>query len=227
MTKRIEEELSYFKYNGEPVRFRPGTLLVIILSLLLIIIATFTELNFKHCFIPLDLFPKWNFYFPESGINWAGFVKSVKYIPQVPVIFFILALLDRKFTLITILLYILLGFLGYPIFAMGGGWKYIFQYGVGYILSYIPAVFFSGQILNRNYKFYNIFRAVFAGVIIINLIGALVLLIIACLRHESWFMIKNLLYSMSGFKFIYDIVFSIIAVYLALLAKRILWIVIS
>lgn len=227
MTKRIEEQLNYFKYNGEPVQFTLGTLIFMGISVLLIIMATFTELNFKHFIIPFDLFPKWNFYFPDDGVNWAGFVKAVKYIPQVPTIFFILGILDRKYTLITILLYIILGFAGYPIFALGGGWKYIFQYGVGYILSYIPAVFFSGTILNRNYKFYNVFKAVLIGVIIINLIGSLVLLLSACLRHEDWFMIKNLLYSMTAFKFIYDIFFSIIAVYAALLVKKVIWIILS
>ena len=225
--KRLEEELSYFKYEGEPVRFRLGTLIVMGLSILFIIMATFTELKFKHFIIPFDLFSNWGFYFPDAGVNWDGFFKSVKYIPQVPIIFFILGILDRKYTFITILLYIILGFAGYPIFAMGGGWKYIFQYGVGYILSYIPAVYFAGTILNRNYKFYNVLKAVLAGVIIINLIGALVLLLSACLKHENWFMVKNLLYSMSGFKFFYDIVFSVIAVYLSLLIKKIIWIVLS
>ena len=227
MTKRIQEQLNNFKYEGAPIKLTFGTMIVILLCILLIIMATFTELHFKHIYLPLDLIPKWGFYFTDNGINWSGFVKTVKYIPQVPAIFFILALLDRKFTLITIILYILLGFAGYPIFAMGGGWKYIFQYGVGYILSYLPAVFFSGTILNRNYEIKNVIRSVIAGVIIINIIGALVLLIIAGLRHESWLMIKNLLYSMSAFKFIYDIVFSIIAVYIAFFVKKFLWIVLS
>ncbi len=227
MTKRIEEQLNNFRYKGEPVRFTLGTLIMIILSVLFIIMATFTELKFKHFIIPLDLFSQWNYYFTDTGVNWEGFIKSVKYIPQVPIIFFILGILDRKYTLITILLYIILGFSGYPIFAMGGGWKYIFQYGVGYILSYIPAVYFSGTILNRNYSFRSIFKAIFAGVIIINIIGALVLLLSACLRHENWFMVKNLLYSMSVFKFIYDLFFSIIAVYLAALLKRFIWIILS
>ena len=227
MTKRIQEQLDYFKYEGEPIRLRLGTLIIIFLCVLLIIMATFTELHFKHFYLPFDLFSKWGYYFTDNGIYWDGFVKTVKYIPQVPAIFFILGLLDRKYTLITIMLYILLGFAGYPIFAMGGGWKYIFQYGVGYILSYIPAVFFSGTILNRDYNIKNVFRAVLAGVIIINIIGALILLIIACLRHESWLMIKNLLYSMGIFKFIYDLIFSIIAIYLAFFTKKILWIVMS
>jgi len=227
MTKRVEEQLNYFKYTGEPVRFRLGTLIVIAFSVLLIIMATFTELHFKHFYIPLDIFSNWGNYFTENGTNVAGFVKSVKYIPQVPVIFFILGLIDRKYALVTVLLYIILGFAGYPIFAMGGGWRYIYQYGVGYILSYIPAIFFAGSILNRKYNFTNVLKSVVAGVIIINLIGALVLLIIACLKHESGLMIKNLLYSMSGFKLIYDMVFSVIAIYLSLIAKRILWIILS
>ena len=225
--KRVQEQIDYFKYNGQPVRARLGTLIFMCFSVILIIIATFTELKFSHFIIPFDLFPKWGYYFTDNGVNWDGFFKSVKYIPQVPVIFFILGILDRKYTLFSILLYIILGFAGYPIFAMGGGWKYIFQYGVGYILSYIPAVYFSGTILNRDYRFSNVFKAVLAGVIIINLIGALVLLLSACLRHENWFMVKNLLYSMTFFKFFYDVVFSIIALYLSLLVKRVLWIVLS
>ena len=209
MTKRVEEQLNYFKYNGEPVRFRLGTLVTIGFSILLIIMATFTELHFKHFYIPLDIFSNWGNYFTDNGTNIAGFIKTVKYIPQVPVIFFIL------------------GFAGYPIFAMGGGWKYIFQYGIGYIIAYIPALFFAGSILNRKYSFMNVFKAVLAGVIIINIIGALILLIIACLKHENGLMIRNLLYSMSGFKFFYDIFFSIIAIYLSVLAKRVFWIILS
>jgi biotin transporter BioY len=227
MTKRVEEQLNYFKYEGEPVRFRLGTLITIAASVLLIIVATFTELKFKHFIIPWDILTNWSNYFTDNGVNSHAFVKYVKYIPQVPVIFFILGLLDKKYSIITVLLYIILGFIGYPIFAMGGGWRYIFQYGVGYILSYVPALFFAGSILQRKYNFANVLKAVLTGVIIINVIGALVLLIIACLKHENGFMIKNLLYSMSGFKFFYDVLFSIIAIYVALIAKKFLWIILS
>ena len=123
MKNRYGKQLKCFKYNGEPVRLTLGTPIVMFLSLLLIVMATFTDLNFKYLFSSID--SPWVNYFPMG------------YIPQVPVIFFILGLLDRKYTLITVVLYILLGFAGYPIFAMGGSWKYIFQYGVGYIISYI------------------------------------------------------------------------------------------
>ncbi|MCD8378370.1 MAG: biotin transporter BioY [Candidatus Gastranaerophilales bacterium] len=227
MTKRLEEQLNYFRYKGEPVKFRLGTLILIALSVLLIIMATFTELHFTHFYIPIDIIPHWGNYITDEGINLSGFIKTVKYIPQVPVIFFILGLLDRKYSIVTVLIYMILGFTQYPIFAMGGGWRYIFQYGVGYILAYLPALFFAGSILNRKYNFTNILKSVIAGVVIINIIGALVLLIIACLKHENGLMIKNLLYSMSGFKFIYDIIFSVIAIYLSLIVKRIFWIILS
>ena len=227
MTKRVEKQLGYFKYEGEPVRFRLGTLLVVILALQFLIVSAFTEINFKHLIFPLDIFTNWSFYFPDGDVNTQAFVRHIKYIPQVPMVFFMLGLLDRKYSLLTVLLYIILGFCGYPIFAMGGGWKYIFQYGVGYILAYIPAVWVSGTILNRKYNFKNVIKSVVFGLVIINLIGGLALLFIASLRHESWLVIKNLLYSLTGFKFIYDLVFSVIAIYLSLIVKRVLWIILS
>lgn len=227
MTKRFEEQLKPFRYNGQPVKFRLGTLMIIGFSVILIIMATFTELHFKHLYIPLDIFSNWGYYFSYDGVDSSEFIKSVRYIPQVPVIFFILGLLDKKYAIITVLLYITLGVAGYPIFAMGGGWRYIFQYGSGYILAYFPALYFAGSILNRRYNFANVLKSVIAGIIIINIIGILVLLIIACLRHENWSVIKNLLYSFSGFKFIYDIIFGVLAVYLSLGVKRIFWIIMN
>lgn len=227
MTKRVEKQLNYFKYNGTPVRFRLGTIFVMVLMLQLLIVAAFTEIHFTHLIFPPDIFSNWTLYFPDGDVNGQAFIRHIKYIPQVPMIFFMLGLLDKKYSLITVLLYIILGFCGYPIFAMGGGWKYIFQYGVGYILAYIPTVIVSGKILSQNYDFKNILKSVIIGLVIINLIGGLLLLFIASLKHESWFIIKNLLYSLTGFKFIYDLIFSVIAVYLSLLVKRIFWIILS
>lgn len=227
MTKRVEKQLGYFKYSGEPVRFRLGTLLVMILAVQLLVVSAFTEINFKHLIFPLDIFSNWSFYFPDGDVNASGFVRHIQYIPQVPMLFFLLGLLDKKYSLITVALYIIAGFIGYPIFSMGGGWKYIFQYGVGYILAYIPTIWVSGTILDRNFDFKNIVKSVLFGLVIINLIGGVVLLFIATLRHESWIIIKNLLYSLTGFKFVYDLIFSVIAVYLGLFVKRFLWIILS
>jgi len=43
-----------FKYNGEPVKMTLGTVVLTCLCVLLIIIATFTQLSFTHLVIPSD-----------------------------------------------------------------------------------------------------------------------------------------------------------------------------
>ena len=227
MTKRIEAQLNKFINKGEAAKFTLGTLVLMGFCVLLIIISTFTQLSFTHPIIPMDLLSHWDKYFTAEGTNWHGFLKHYKYIPQIPVIFFILSLLDRKFSMLTIVLYIVLGLVGYPIFALGGGWKYIFQYGFYYIIGYIPALFFAGSIIKGNYSFVNILKSVFVGVLVIHLIGCLGMVFIATLKHESSTSILGWIFTMSGTKILYDMLFSVIAVWLGQITKRILWIVMS
>ena len=227
MTKRIEAQLKKFVSNGEAAKFTLGTLVLMGCSVLLIIIATFTQLSFYHPIIPLDLFSNWNSYFTETGVNWNGFLKFYKYIPQIPVVFFILSLLDRKYATLTVLGYIVLGLVGYPIFALGGGWRYVFEYGFYYILGYIPALYFAGSIIKGNYSFINILKAVFVGVLVAHIIGSLGMIFIATLKHESSTSIGGWVLAMSGLKIFYDMFFSVVAMYLGQLVKRLLWIVMS
>ena len=56
MSKRISEQLNSFKYKGEPVKVTLGTLLLICLCILLLIVATFTQLTLTHFYIPSDWF---------------------------------------------------------------------------------------------------------------------------------------------------------------------------
>lgn len=227
MTKRIESQLNKFINNGEAAKFTLGTLVLMACCILLIIISTFTQLSFTHPIIPMDIFTNWGNYFTDSGVNWHGFLKHYKYIPQIPVIFFILSLLDRKYAILTITAYIVLGLVGYPIFALGGGWRYIFEYGFYYIIGYIPALFFAGSIIKGNYTFWNILKSVFVGVLVVHLIGCLGMVFIATLKHESTTAIFGWILTMSGMKMFYDMFFSAIAVYVGQFIKRILWIVMS
>ena len=57
MTKRISKQLNSFKYKGEPIKITIGTLLLTALCVLLLIIATFTQITFSHFHIPLDTIP--------------------------------------------------------------------------------------------------------------------------------------------------------------------------
>ena len=54
MSKRISKELNSFKYKGEPIKITLGTLILTALSVLLLIIATFTQVTLTHLYLPLD-----------------------------------------------------------------------------------------------------------------------------------------------------------------------------
>ena len=47
----------------------------------------------------------------------------------------------------SVMLYILAGLFFVPIFALGGGVRYLAEFGFGYILGYIPAVIIAGNFL--------------------------------------------------------------------------------
>ena len=54
MTKRVERQLNSFKYKGEPTKITFGSLVLTCLCILLIIVATFTQLTLTHLYIPND-----------------------------------------------------------------------------------------------------------------------------------------------------------------------------
>ena len=93
MSKRIEKQIDSFKYKGEPIKITLGTLILTCLSVLFIIVATFTQITIKHPYFPLDTFS-----FLAQDVNdyeiLHHFIKSYKYIPQIPMVFFIVAIWD-------------------------------------------------------------------------------------------------------------------------------------
>ena len=223
MSKRLEAQLNKFINNGEAAKFTLGTLVLMLCCGLLIIISTFTQLNFTHPIIPLDLFSHWDKYFSDTGAHWQYFMKHYRYIPQIPAIFFILSLLDRKYSMLTVGGYILLGLAGYPIFALGGGWRYIFEYGFYYILGYIPALFFAGSIIKSGFTCRNIAQAVLVGVFTIHIIGIFYMIFISAIRHEGWTFISSWIIYQSGIKILYDFALSFAAMFVAKYLKIILW----
>lgn len=221
MTKRVADELESFKYNGEPVRFTIGTLALICFSIILIVISTFTQIPI------IDIFSL------NKGDSGAGFLLSdyivnsayYTYIPQLPAIFFVIALLDRRYGMLTIILYILLGLFALPIFGMGGGINYILEYGFGYILAYIPAAFITATIIKNNYNFLNVLKAVILGVLAIHLIGMMYMVFISTLSQTSMEMITGWITAQSGIKIFYDMFFSLCTIYFANLLKKGLWLI--
>lgn len=222
MTKRIAPQLDKFRYQNQPLRFNLAVLVLIGLCSFLIVIATFTQFDFKHYIIPLDAFSYIGANF-KNPVVLGHFVKYYRYIPQIPIILFIAAFLGRKFGLASVVIYILIGLFFAPVFALGGGLDYVFQYGFGYILGYIPAVFFAASILNSGLTYRNMAQATLVGVLTIHLIGIVYLLFIATIQREHFSLVLGWIVAQSGSKILYDLLFGFIAMIVAKITKKILW----
>lgn len=216
MTDTAVPRIRVIKKQVEGIRFTFGSLLLMLCCTFLIVVATFTQFNITHLILPFGLFN-------GSQLGMSDFIHSYRLIPQVPVIMFVGAFLGRKYGIMSILLYILMGLFVIPVFALGGGPKYIFEYSFGYILAYIPAVFFAGSILKSGFTNRNMLHAVLVGVLTIHVIGTLYMLFIAGLKHEGWAFVSGWIYAQSGIKIVYDFIFSFAAVFIAKYAKIILW----
>ncbi len=223
MTKRVEKQLNSFKYKGEPIKITLGTLVLIGLSVLLIIVATFTQLNIVHPYIPADSLSYLSQELTDTEILH-HFLKRYQYIPQIPVLFFIVSLMGRKFGMLAIIGYIILG-LFFPIFALGGGVSYLFEYGFGYILAYLPAIFFAGTLLKGKPDFLRVLMISAIGVLTIHVLGILYMLFVATLRHAPVELIISWISSQSGVQVFYDIFFTVVGIYLGKQTRKLLWIV--
>ena len=198
------------------LKFSFSSLVLIIFCSFLLVISTFIKLNIIHFSIPSEMF---------SGreLKIQDYVHTFNLIPQVPAVMFIAGLLGRKFGLASVLIYILTGLFILPVFALGGGWRYFGEYGFGYILAYIPAVYLTGTILKSGFTYKNIGKAVFAGIFTIHIIGILYMLAVAGIRHEGLMFTTGWILAQSGVKIIYDFILSYLSVLVAKYARLLLW----
>lgn len=209
-----ENSIKVIKKDG--IKFSLATLLLILGCTYLIILSTFLQLDITHVIIPGKIFS-------SEKLVFSDFLYTYKLIPQVPVIMFIVAFLGKRFGLMSILLYMILGLSFLPIFGLGGGPKYIVEYGFGYILAYIPAAFLVGTVLKNGFSNKNLLKASLIGVLTIHVLGVLYMLFIAGLQHEGGTFIKGWIIAQSGIKIIYDFIFSFAALFIVRYAKIVLW----
>ena len=156
INKRIKEEIRRIKRPQKQLKLSLGTIAIIFACLILLVIATFTQI-------------KLNFSLPDSSIVST---LNFEYIPHIPVVVFIAALLGIRWGVFTVLLYILLGLSPwYPIFGLGGGLSYIFQYNFGYISAFLFAAYVCAGELRKGNSMLYIIKAVFFSVLIIHIIG--------------------------------------------------------
>ena len=212
----MSDKVKVVKREVEGIRLSVGSILLILACTFLIILATFVQFDITHFILPKGLFQ-------GDNLTLKDYLFTYKFIPQIPVVMFVGAFLGRKYGLISILLYILLGLFVIPVFAIGGGPLYILEYGFGYIMAYIPAVFLADTILNNGFSTKNILKATIAGVLTIHLIGVLYMLFIASIKHEGIIFMQSWICAQSGLKILYDIVFSFGALFATRYLKILLW----
>lgn len=177
---------------------------IVIFCTILITVASFVNLNIKHFILPMSIFS-------IKNPTLEDFVFSFYLIPQIPIVMFVCAALGRKMALTSVVLYILAGLSFAPIFGLGGGIKYIFEYGFGYILAYIPAVIIAGLLLKK-YTFPRMIGATFTGVLTIHIIGILYMIVIALFKHSGAGFIGGWITAQSGLKIVYDIIASFLLI---------------
>ncbi len=203
INKRLRAGLIRLYKDNKKMRFTLGTLTLVFICILLLIISTFSEIS----------------------ISIEDYIK-LGYVPQIPVLLFIAALLAPEWALITVLLYIILGLTPwFPIFALGGGPSYILQYNFGYILAYIFSVIICSNKLKNKPFFKDIILGVLYGVLIVHIIGIIYMTVLAFIRHESFDFIFNWIYYQSIIKLLFDIVISFVTVLIAMVLRKILWVV--
>lgn len=82
-------------------------------------------------------------------------------------------LLGGKWGTVSVWVYIMLGLIGFPVFAEGGGISYVLKPSFGYIIGFAVAAFVTGVIANRapNPSYKRLLAANFIGLFIVYLFG--------------------------------------------------------
>lgn len=225
MSKSLDEQLTNIRNKEGKICFSLGTITLVSFCTFLIVIATFTQLSFFHYSFPIT-----SIFHPSQIFSSEHLLKTspCEYIPQIPVIVYIAALLGPIYGTISVLLYIILGLSFFPIFALGGGIKYFLKYNFGYILAYIPAIFVVSYNLKKNSSYKDIAKASLFGILTIHIVGLIYAsIMMTVIKREPIQFILEWIMSESITKFIYDLIFSFLAIMAAKLTKKMLKIILS
>ena len=107
----------------------------------------------------------------------------VEGIPAITLQFFFTAmagtLLGKKYGALSQAVYVLLGLVGVPIFALGGGFSYVFQPTFGFLLGLIPSAWVIGSLARRPLTFWRSVTAMLAGLAVLYAIGVPYMALIA------------------------------------------------
>lgn len=223
MQQRIVKKIKYTKFSSTFPGFNPGALLIAIFCSFLIVMATFTPIPLRIITIPEEALTNTIEFF--SSLNSIDQVTRVlSYIPQIPVIIMIAAMLGPKTAMLPVALYLMAGLFGLPVFASGGGWHYLFKIRFGYILGFFAGTYVTGKLLARKSTMLNVLNSAITGVIAIHVIGIIYMTLVLLFGRESIYAILGWILQLSGMQILYDIIFAIIAAFIGRLLRHLLWV---
>jgi len=213
INKRYKDILEQCIYKGEPTPLTLGTIAVFVLCLLLIVISTFSQISFSHYWLKST---------PDEGLNI--FIKNVVYFPQIPVMVLVIYILRQSYSYLLFIIYLIIGFFFYPIFALGGGLEYTQNYFFGYFLGFVFAVFVIGNLIKKSQNLKNRLLAALLGVLTIHICGLGYCIVLAIFRIIDFSLIAPIVKILSLNKILYDLIFSSLILLVAPYIKNVLWI---
>ncbi|OGH96051.1 MAG: hypothetical protein A2104_08325 [Candidatus Melainabacteria bacterium GWF2_32_7] len=223
MNSRIIKNIKNTKFIKRFPDLNLGSLIIIVFCAFLIIISTFTPIPQLILAIPREALINPSEFFAKA--DSLGKITSIfYYIPQIPVVLMIAAILGPRLGILSIILYITAGLTGFPIFAGGGGINYYMQNGFGYILGFIAGIYTTGNILSSKLKPFTTLRASIVGVTAIHFTGIIYLTIALFIKQESIFTVFGWIWQLSGMQFFYDIIFAMLAILIGRFIRKILWV---
>ena len=99
--------------------------------------------------------------------------------------------LERRLAVLSVIVYIMIGLVGFPIFANGGGINYIFSPTFGYLLAFIFATYFISS-----FKEKNIYISTAIGMLIIYFFGMIYFIFIQYMLNGKVYLISYLFYNL-------------------------------
>ena len=99
--------------------------------------------------------------------------------------------LERRLAVLSVIVYIIIGLVGFPIFANGGGINYIFNPTFGYLIGFIVATCFIAS-----FKEKNIYVSTTIGMLIIYALGMMYFLFIQYVLNGKVYLFSYLFYNL-------------------------------
>lgn len=221
MSERLQKEKELFKAKDK-VKFTFGVLVCTILSAFSLVVAAFTIIPISHYYLPFDaIFHPFKFWDAQHQLS--EFVTNIDYVPQIPALACMAIILGKRYSCAAIILYLIAGLFFVPVFSLGGGLKYIFQYSFGYIIGFIPMVIILSKYIGKDFSPKRVFLASLYSVTALHIFGMVYLILLCAIKHEPFNYVQDLLHMMTYVKFFYDLFFTFVSVYIANVIRKFLW----